>query len=73
MCLEIPDSVYESDPSLEWVTCPDCEGEGWIEVEGSAWYNRAWALHTFTSMKPCTTCHCEGLVLEALEAFRCTR
>ena len=38
-----------------------------MRVEGSAWYNRAWALHTFVSMKPCTTCHCEGVVITALE------
>ncbi len=67
MTLDIPLEVYEADVSIGFITCPDCEGEGWIEVEGSAWYNRAWAMHTFTSMKPCTTCHCEGLVLAALE------
>ena len=67
MSLDIPLEVYEADPAIGFISCPDCEGEGWIEVEGSAWYNRAWAMHTFTSMKPCTTCHCEGLVLAALE------
>jgi hypothetical protein len=29
MSLDIPDHVYESDPSLEWVTCPGCAGEGY--------------------------------------------
>ena len=67
MTLEIPLEIYELDASIGFTLCPDCEGQGWIEVEGSAWYNRAWALHTFTSMKPCTTCNCEGMVLEALE------
>jgi hypothetical protein len=27
MTSEIPDHVLESDPSLEWVTCPCCDGE----------------------------------------------
>jgi hypothetical protein len=27
MTLEIPDHMLESDPSLEWVTCPCREGE----------------------------------------------
>jgi hypothetical protein len=67
MTLDIPLEVYEADVSIGFISCPDCEGEGWIEVDGSAWYNRAWALHTFTSMKPCTTCHCEGVVLTTLE------
>ncbi len=69
-CLDIPLEVYELDPCIGFTPCPDCEGQGWIETEGSAWYNRAWALHTFVSMKPCTTCNCEGVVLEALEPIQ---
>lgn len=37
MSLEVPDHVYESDPSLEWVTCPCCDGEKWLETDGNCW------------------------------------
>jgi hypothetical protein len=66
MTLDVPDCVYESDPSLEWVTCPACEGAKWVEVEGSAWHNPAWLFHNFSSLKPCERCGTHGEVLAAL-------
>lgn len=72
MTLEIPDHVYESDPSIEWVTCPECEGEKWLEVEGNGWTRTLFSdprkafvygslNHSYT---PCTRCHGHGEVLE---------
>ena len=37
MSLDIPDHVYENDPLIEWVTCPCCDGEKWLEVQGNGW------------------------------------
>lgn len=34
---EVPEHVYESDPSLEWVTCPCCDGKKWVKKEGNGW------------------------------------
>jgi hypothetical protein len=45
MSLEIPEHVYESDPSLEWVTCPCCDGEKWLEVEGNVWVKALFSDH----------------------------
>jgi hypothetical protein len=42
MTLDIPDHVYEDDPLLEWVVCPCCEGEKWLEVEGNGWLYPLW-------------------------------
>jgi hypothetical protein len=70
MFLDIPDEVYELDPTIGFVPCPDCDGQGWYEVEGSAWENPAWRFHKFSSLKPCLTCNCEGQVLAALEPIQ---
>jgi hypothetical protein len=72
MSLDIPDHVYESDPSLEWVTCPCCDGEKWLEVEGNVWVSalfsdtrRAYA-HRYlnSSYKVCGRCSGVGEVLD---------
>jgi hypothetical protein len=72
MCNDIPEHVYESDPSLEWVTCPCCEGEKWLEVEGNVWVSalfsdtrRAYA-HRYlnSSYKVCGRCSGVGEVLD---------
>jgi hypothetical protein len=72
MCNDIPEHVYESDPSLEWVTCPCCEGEKWLEVEGNVWVSalfsdtrRAYA-HRYLnhSYKVCGRCSGVGEVLD---------
>jgi hypothetical protein len=70
MTLDIPDFAYELDPSIGFTECPDCEGQGWVEVEGSAWFNRAWAFHTFSSMKRCEHCHGAGEVFESQQALK---
>jgi hypothetical protein len=72
MSLEIPDHVYESDRSLEWVTCPICDGEKWLEVEGNHWtkalfadHRRAYAhRHLNSSYKVCGRCSGVGEVLD---------
>jgi hypothetical protein len=74
MSLEVPEHVYESDPSLEWVTCPCCEGEKWLEVEGNIWtkalyedHRRAYAhRHLNSSYKVCGRCSGVGEVLDDL-------
>jgi hypothetical protein len=59
MCNEIPDHIYESDPSLEGVTCPCCDGEKWLEVEGNVlvWHGVSEVDATIktTSQNPRTT------------------
>jgi hypothetical protein len=77
MTLDIPDHVYESDPSLEWVTCPCCEGEKWLEVEGNGWTRalfsdprKAYVYGALnSSYTPCTRCHGHGEVLEPHHTF----
>jgi hypothetical protein len=71
MTLEIPDFAYELDPCIGVTPCPDCEGQGWLEVEGSAWYSEVWASrgHRFSSLKACHRCHCTGEVLEPHQAL----
>jgi hypothetical protein len=72
MSNDIPDHVYESDPSLEWVTCPCCDGEKWLEVEGNVWTKalfsdprRAYAhRHLNHSYKVCGRCGGVGEVLD---------
>lgn len=73
MSLDIPDHVYESDPSLEWVTCPCCDGEKWLEVEGNVWTKalfadprQAYAYRNLnSSFKLCGRCGGVGEVLDA--------
>jgi hypothetical protein len=68
---EIPEHVLESDPSLEWVTCPCCDGEKWLEVEGNGWCEALFEDprkryvygHLNRSSKPCTRCGASGEVL----------
>jgi hypothetical protein len=72
MSLDIPDHVYESDPSLEWVTCPCCDGEKWLEVEGNIWTKALFADHRMAyahrrlnhSYKVCGRCSGVGEVLD---------
>jgi hypothetical protein len=74
MSLEIPDHVLEQDPLLEWVCCPTCDGEKWLEVEGNVWTKalfsdprRAYAhRHLNHSYKVCGRCCGVGEVLDDL-------
>ena len=74
MSNDIPEHIYESDPSLEWVTCPCCDGEKWLEVEGNVWTKalfsdprRAYAhRHLNHSYKVCGRCSGVGEVLDDL-------
>jgi hypothetical protein len=74
MSNDIPDHVYESDPSLEWVTCPCCDGEKWLEVEGNVWTKALFAdprlayahRHLNSSYKVCGRCSGTGEVLDDL-------
>jgi hypothetical protein len=71
MTNEIPEHVLESDPSLEWVTCPSCDGQKWLEVEGNGWCEALFEDprkryvygHLNRSSKPCTRCGASGEVL----------
>jgi hypothetical protein len=72
MSLDIPEHVYEDDPLLEWVTCPCCDGEKWLEVEGNIWtralfsdVRRAYAHRALNhSYKVCGRCSGAGEVLD---------
>ena len=55
--LEVPDHVLEAEPGLVWLTCPTCEGEGWLEGSPGVWTGRPTA-------KPCCRCHHTGEVLD---------
>jgi hypothetical protein len=77
MSLEIPDHILESDPLLEWVTCPCCDGEKWLETDGNGWtsalfsdHRRAYAhRHLNSSYKMCGRCSGVGEVLDDLTRF----
>jgi hypothetical protein len=77
MSNDVPDHVYESDPSLEWVTCPCCDGEKWREVEGNVWtkalfsdHRRPYAHRALNhSYKVCGRCCGVGEVLDDLLPF----
>jgi hypothetical protein len=66
--------VYESDPSLEWVTCPCCDGAKWLEVEGNIWTKALFADPRMAyahralnySHKVCGRCSGVGEVLDDL-------
>jgi hypothetical protein len=45
MTLDIPDCVYESDPLLEWVVCPCCAGEKWLETHSNGWTKALFSDH----------------------------
>jgi hypothetical protein len=72
MSNEVPEHVYESDPSLEWVTCPCCDGEKWLEVEGNIWTKALFSdvrlayahRHLNSSYKVCGRCGGVGEVLD---------
>ena len=62
-----PDYVFEADPRLELVPCPECGGEGWLECYGFAWSKAALAFNRpdlCFSYKPCARCKREGEVLD---------
>ena len=72
MSLEVPDHVYENDPLIEWVICPECEGEKWLEVEGNGWTRalfsdprKAYVYQSLNhSLVVCNRCSGHGEVLE---------
>lgn len=78
MSLDIPDHILESDPLLEWVTCPCCDGEKWLEVEGNGWTHalfsdprQAYAYRALNySYVACTRCGGHGEVLEPHHALK---
>ena len=62
----VPDYVFEADPRLELVPCPNCGGEGWLECYGSAWATSCelWGRPDLNlTFKVCTRCQGEGEVL----------
>jgi hypothetical protein len=71
--LEVPDHILESEEGLEYVCCPSCSGEKWLEVEGNDWtrvlfsdVRRAYAHRALnSSYKPCTRCGASGEVFFA--------
>lgn len=56
MSYPVPDHVLEDDPGLEWMECPLCEGERWVEGSPSVWTGKPTA-------RPCPRCHGRGEVL----------
>ena len=81
MTLDIPEHVLESDPSLEWVTCPSCDGKKWLEVEGNIWTKALFADPRMayahrdlnSSYKVCGRCSGVGEVLEPLTTHHTQR
>ena len=77
MSLDVPEHLYESDPSLEWVTCPCCDGEKWVKVGGSPWTKALFQdermayvyRHLDSSFKLCGRCSGVGEVLDLLTLF----
>jgi hypothetical protein len=74
MSNDVPDHILESDPLLEWVTCPTCDGEKWLEVEGNVWTKALFSDHRLAyahrhlnhSYKVCGRCNGSGEVLDDL-------
>ena len=70
MSLDVPEHLLESEPDLELVPCPDCDGEGWVFSEGSAWQDAARLFlreDLCWSLRPCPRCHGDREVLDVLE------
>jgi hypothetical protein len=72
MTLDIPDHILESDLGLEYVCCPSCDGEKWLETNHNGWVSalfshpaRAYA-HRYlnNSYKACGRCNGSGEVLD---------
>ena len=61
--LEVPDHVLEDEAGLEWIVCPSCEGEGWLEGAPNLWTGKPTA-------KLCARCHRMGEVLDFPSASR---
>jgi hypothetical protein len=74
---DVPDHILESDEGLEYVTCPCCDGEKWLEAEGNDWttalfsdVRRAYAHRALnSSYKVCERCKGDGKVLEPLQVW----
>lgn len=74
MISDIPEHVYEADPTLEWVCCPSCDGEKWVDTGSNTWTSalfsdvlRAYAYrHLNSSYKVCGRCSGSGEVLDDL-------
>ena len=68
MSLEIPDHVLESEPGLEWIACPECDGQGWLGCYGLSPYGdaaNAWHRPDLDLVyKPCLRCSQQGNVLD---------
>lgn len=73
MTLEIPEHVYESDPLLEWVTCPECDGERWLDTGHNHWTKALFSdprmayahRHLNSSYKACGRCSGVGEILDS--------
>ncbi len=76
MSLDVPEHLYESDLGLEYACCPDCGGEGWLEVEGNVWtralYEDPRMRYVYAALnyssKRCLRCYGEGRVLSSVES-----
>jgi hypothetical protein len=72
MTLEVPDHIFDSDPSLAWVTCPCCDGDMWTQQTGNGWTSalfaerrQAYAYRNLnSSYKICGRCNGSGEVLD---------
>ena len=72
MALDVPDHVYEDDAGIDWVSCPRCNGTGWVEVQGSAYFDERWVQwHPALAYNsaPCLRCHADGQVLDVVESW----
>jgi hypothetical protein len=80
MSLEIPDHILESNEGLEYVCCPSCDGEKWLETQSNGWtsalfsdHRQAYAYRNLSSSyKLCGRCTGSGEILEPFneqEAF----
>lgn len=69
MTLEVPDHIYELEPDTDWVSCPCCKGEKWLEVDDSPYRDAclAWGRPDLAkSYKPCLRCDQYGEILDVV-------
>lgn len=57
----VPDHLLEAEPDLAWVTCPACDGAGWVvSAQPNTWTGG-------DAYCPCLRCRQRGEVLEVVE------
>jgi hypothetical protein len=61
MSYPVPDHLLEDEPELEWILCPECDGEKWVEIYGFAWQTPP---ELCKGLRRCPRCKGHGEVLD---------